>query len=247
MLTISTLATPLWALTLNGVTLFGDEVAVNAHSAGVIQAVRVAEGQRVKKGDVLIELDHRPMQVAYDRAIALHKAQEPTVQNATFEFERARELYDRDSLSEFELRKAEMNLTEAQARLDAAAADVRLAEIDLERATLRSPVSALVLEVAANAGQYVDPAASLGSLVRLVVTRKMLARATLTSEQWDPGLQRKKTTVVFRGKSYNGRVSHLGYTRVEQAGGLPAYQIEVSFSPDQPIPAQMPVSIEFAD
>jgi RND family efflux transporter MFP subunit len=242
-----TLVGPLWALSLNGVTQFGQTVQINPRSAGVISEVRVAAGDRVSRGDVLLVQDSTLLQGAHDRALGLHQAARPELQNAMFEFERAQELYDRDSLSELELRKAEMALNAAQGRVDAAAAEVRMTRYQLDQSTLRAPVSALVLEVNTNPGRQVDPAVDLAPLVSLAVTRPMVARVMLTSEQWDPALKGKKINVNYSGKSYTGKVVRLGHTRVEQSGGFPAYLLEVSFNPDQPIPAHMPVSLQIDD
>ena len=47
-----------------------DSVEVRAHVWGYLEKVNFKEGTLVKKGDVLFELDPRPYQAEYDRALA---------------------------------------------------------------------------------------------------------------------------------------------------------------------------------
>ncbi len=233
-----------WALSLNGVTEFGSITKINARSAAVIAEVAVSPGSRVKAGDLLLRFDATPHQARRDQTEARVKGLRPEVSIAELELERALELYDRDSLSEVELKKAENRLAAAQADLQAAEAELRLASYELQQTRITAPAAARVLSVDASAGQYVDPAVSSAALVSLVDARNMKAVAALTPEQWSPSLLNKKATVKFRGKTYTGEVSRIGLGHVQQANGQAAYQVEISFTTDNLIPAHMPVSIE---
>lgn len=235
------------ALTLNGFTEFSSLVKINARSAGLIQSVVVKSGQKVKQGDVLMELDATPYQARHERAKALARSIQPALSTAQLELDRAQELFDRDSLSQVEMKNAENKAAAADGALKAAQAEVNLTQYQLQLTRVKSPMYARVIEVNASKGQYVDPSVDSSALITLVSSNSMHAVAVLNSDQWSSGLMNKKATVKYRNKVFQGKVSELGYQRVQQSGGLPAYEVRILFSTDDLIPAEMPVSIVIKD
>ncbi len=241
------LSPTLQALELNGFTGFGNRVTLNVATSGVIDRVAVRPGQRVSRGDLLLQLDDRPQQARLARARALAERLKPPLQTAELEFERAQELYDRDSLSTVALQNAEGKLAEARGAYEAALAEQKLAEYELERTRLTAPLTARVLEVNARKGQYVNPQVALSPLLTLVETRRMQATATLGSEQWSEDLVGRKAQVIYRGQRYPGQVEGLGLQRSRNGSGLGGYEIHVGFETDRLIPAGMPVTVEIAE
>lgn len=234
------------ALELNGYTRYAQMLDMNSGTAGTVESVNVKRGQRVKAGDLLIQLDATAHQARLERAQAVETSLQPMVETAELELERAQELYDRDSLSQVELKKAENALSIAQGHYQAARADSALAEYELQKTQLRSPIDGRVLEVYTDVSHYIDPGVEKDALLTIVNSRQMLAVAQLNTEQWDAGLMNKKATVKFRDQQFNGRVSFLGFNRVKQSSGLPAYELQVTFETSSLIPAEMPVTIDIS-
>lgn len=234
------------ALELNGFTRYSQMLDINGATAGTVKSVKVERGQRVKAGDILIEIDATAHQARLQRARAIETSLKPAVETAQLEMERALELYDRDSLSQVEMKKAEDALAIAQGHYEAAQADTALAQFELQKTQLRSPIDSRVLEVYTDVSRYIDPSVSNDILLTLVNSRKMLAVAHLNTEQWDGDLINKKASVKFRDQQFNGRVSYLGFNRVKQSSGLPAYELHVTFETSSLIPAEMPVSINIS-
>jgi RND family efflux transporter MFP subunit len=232
------------ALTLKGFTEFSSVVKINARSAGLVQSVVVKSGQIVKQGDVLMELDATPYQARHERAKALVRSLQPALSTAQLELDRAQELFDRDSLSQVEMKNAENKAAAADGTLKAAQADVNLTQYQLQLARIKSPVNARVIKINVSKGQYVDPSVDSSALITLVSSNSMYAVAVLNSEQWSSDLMNKKATVKYRNKVYQGKVSELGYQRVQQSDGSLAYEVRIIFSTGDLIPAEMPVSIE---
>ncbi len=235
------------ALSLNGYTDFGATLEINSSVVGSVMAVHVKPGQKVLKGDILIKLDATPYRTRLEKVQAIEGSLLPAVESARLELERVQELYDRDSLSEVELKKAENFLAEANGAYQAAQADSLLAEYDLNNCVIRSPVEGRVLEVNTNTSQYVDPAVQSRVLLTLVDSLHMKAIALINSDQWDARLINKKATVTFRSKIFHGKVSYIGYKRKKLSTGLPAYEVHVAFKTTSLIPAEMPVFIDIPD
>jgi len=236
-------AVPAHALTLNGFTDFASSLQINARSQGIVKSISAKPGQRISQGDELIRLDGVSQQANLSRATAIAKSLLPVVETAQLELERALELYDRDSLSQVELKNAENKLAQAEGQYQAAQADVRRAEYQLQNTVIRSPIDGRVLQLHVNEGQYLDPAVDDSSLITLIDSRSMKALALVNSEQWAPELLGKPSVVKFRNRNYTGKVSYIGYKRIKQPSGTSAYEIHIKFNTDTLIPADMPVSI----
>ena len=243
----SMFSTLVQALSLQGVSDFAASMQLNAASAGVVQSIMVKPGQTVKPGQLLIKLDDTAHQARLQRAEARQQSLLPAVTTAELEFERAQELYDRDSLSQVELTRAETSLLKAQGDHQAAAAEVKLAAHDLRMTEVVAPEHARVWQVLANQGLYVDPAVTSTPLLILVSSRQMKAVGLISPDQWDPALLNKKATVKYRQQSFDGIVSHLGMAHSDRAAAQPAYELHVIFDSRQILPAGMQVSIEVAD
>jgi HlyD family secretion protein len=118
------------------------QVNVSASAIGKITRVAVEEGDHVKAGDFLLQIDPTDYQAAVDQlkaSIRSAKAQlemeEANLRKAQYDHERAKTLHERNVVSENELRTAELKLEVTRAR--AKTAEEMLAQ---HRATLNKAV-----------------------------------------------------------------------------------------------------------
>jgi HlyD family secretion protein len=170
-------------------------VPVKSEVSGVVRHVRVEEGDRVERGQILFELDRERLA---DRVNALRAglhvkraaAQYDLVGRASLELEQARREHQRiaklhergvtsarefdDSLHQLQL--AEVSLTDARAEKEAREAAVleaehmlRQAEKDLERAFIRAPIDGLVVERPVDIGAVVADVTAAGATLLAVV------------------------------------------------------------------------------
>lgn len=133
---------------------------------GLVDQVRVHEGDRVKKGDVLIQLDSRRAQAALARTearLALAEAQ----------FSRLRALVKEATVSREELDQKEAELKVAQA-------DLNVAKQDLWEMRLMSPIDGTVGDLSVRAGERVVRGQTL---VTVVETGALKFHASIPSSQ----------------------------------------------------------------
>jgi RND family efflux transporter MFP subunit len=142
-------------LVVTGTVLPIAEAKVGAKTTGVIAAMRVEEGDRVKSGQVLFKLDADNQVLAMDQAEAALDSAMVAQNTARTEFQRARALRERGSIS-----PALYDQTKAQ--LDGAAAAVKLARVAAKRAkqavidtTIRAPINGVVSRRMADVGDTV--------------------------------------------------------------------------------------------
>ncbi|MBB3901302.1 multidrug efflux system membrane fusion protein [Methylobacterium brachythecii] len=104
---------------------------------GQIQAVAFKEGQIVRAGDVLVQVDPRPYQASLDQAKAKKTQDESTLKNARADLERYTKLGDYASRQQTDTQSATVNSLIAQVASDQAIIDN--AQTQLGYATIRAP------------------------------------------------------------------------------------------------------------
>jgi membrane fusion protein, multidrug efflux system len=115
-------------------------VTVTARVDGQIENVAFKEGQNVKKGDLLVQIDPRPYQAALGVAIATRDKDRAMLANAHRDMERYTELAPEDLASKqtVDTQKALIAQLTAQLKGDEAAIDN--ARTQLDYTTIRSPI-----------------------------------------------------------------------------------------------------------
>ena len=139
-------ASPLWA---------ADKVELTTRVSGVVEAVLVKPGQRVKKGAVLLRLDRTVLRARLDEAKAEYARAQADEADAKREQGRAQELYDRTVSSTSELEAATLRYARARAALSAAQARRVIAQKDLADAELKAPFDGVVNAVPGGPGTVV--------------------------------------------------------------------------------------------
>jgi membrane fusion protein (multidrug efflux system) len=111
--------------------------------SGRIEKVNVVEGSRVKKGDVMVEIDHRIPEANLDKAKA-------KADLATRDYNRMQRLTSEGSATPQAL---------DQARAASATADLerRQAEVALENTSLKAPFDGIVIQKLAEVGNLLEP------------------------------------------------------------------------------------------
>lgn len=144
-----------------------ERVELTTRVSGVVEAVLVKPGQRVKKGAVLLRLDRTVLQARLDEANAEHARADADAEDARREFERAQELFDRTVSSTSELEAATLRHTRAKAALASAMARRTIAQKNLNDAELKAPFAGVVSAVPGGPGTVVTAECQPRTLVIL--------------------------------------------------------------------------------
>jgi len=126
--------------TLRGV----QDVAIYPQVTGRIMAIYVKEGQKVKAGDALFAIDDIPFTSAYEVAQANLEMAKAGVETAKLTYESKKNLYDRQVISEYQLKLAYNDLLTAKAAQSQAHANLVKAHNDLSFTQVRTMVSGYV-------------------------------------------------------------------------------------------------------
>jgi multidrug efflux system membrane fusion protein len=134
--------------------------AVGSQVGGVVTRVSFREGDYVRAGQVLIQLDPRPFREALDQALGALARDRARAETARNEVQRSRVLHDQNILSqsEWDQKRSDAEATAATVRADSAAANT--ARLNLEYASIRAPITGRTGRLMVNVGDYVKPSTS---------------------------------------------------------------------------------------
>ncbi len=137
-----------------------DNAQVEAHVvmlapkvAGYVNNVSAQEGQRVKKGDVLIEIDSRDYENALTTAQGEVTSLEARRKEADRTFQRLQQLYKSGAVSQQQFDAANASHSEVRAKYDAAAAQASQAQLNLENTKIRAPSDGFIAKKSVEVGQ----------------------------------------------------------------------------------------------
>lgn len=146
------------------------EVEIRARVTGHIVKVNFQDGQEVKKGDLLFEIDPRPYQAALDRAKGELARAHALRSKAQADVARAERLRPSGAISQDDYELAVSQLAVYEASIQSAEAAVRDAELNLEFTRVVSPIDGRVSRRLITEGNLVQSGQSNSTVLTKVVT-----------------------------------------------------------------------------
>jgi RND family efflux transporter MFP subunit len=130
------------------------QATVSAKVSGTILKVHIQPGDRVRKGDPIVELDPTTMAIQLDQARAAHKMALAGRSNALAELGRTRQLFEGGSAPQAVLDRVRASSEQAEASSEQAEAQVRLLEQNLRDHVVRAPFDGVVTARMKNVGDF---------------------------------------------------------------------------------------------
>jgi RND family efflux transporter MFP subunit len=182
-----------------------DEIRVGSRVGGRVQRVPVSEGQQVKLGDLLIELE--PYDLNERLAEAMAKIEQATAQQqlADVTFNRIKPSFERNAASKEEMDSAAAQVRYAKAQVEAAEAAANALNKQISELVVKSPVNGVVEAVDLQAGDLV---AANAPVLSLMDTSHLWVRAYLPENHLNVETGRKVLVTVdsFPDRMFAGHV-----------------------------------------
>lgn len=134
-----------------------EAVEVRARASGHLVRADFREGDLVKKGDLLFVIDPRPYRTALARARAELQSARADHDLGMRDRARADKLHETNTIADREWDRQHSQVDQLAARVGVAEAAVAQAELDLEYAHVRSPISGRIGRMLVTPGNLVGP------------------------------------------------------------------------------------------
>jgi RND family efflux transporter MFP subunit len=171
-------------LNATGYVVAQRKAAIASKASGRLEWLGVAEGSRVKEGDVIARLDDRDVVAQAESAQANVRAAEAALaqaqadeRDASQQLERNRELAAKGFVAEAvvdtsraRVDRAQAAVANARATIAAAEANARNARVAVDYTRIRAPFDGVILSKSANVGDMVTPFSSATDSKGAVVT-----------------------------------------------------------------------------
>lgn len=140
-------------------------VTVRTQLSGVLQAVNFTEGQMVKKGDVLAQVDPRPYQISLDNAQGQLARDQALLATARLDLKRYQTLLAQDSIASQQVDTQASLVKQYEGTVKSDQANIDTYKLDLNYARITAPVSGRVGLRQVDPGNYVTSGDTNGIVV----------------------------------------------------------------------------------
>ncbi|HBJ0151091.1 TPA: HlyD family secretion protein [Escherichia coli] len=263
----------------NGLTLYGNvdirTVNLSFRVGGRVESLAVDEGDAIKAGQVLGELDHKPYEIAlmqakagvsvaqaqYDLMLAGYRDEEiaqaaAAVKQAQAAYDYAQNFYNRQQ-GLWKSRTISANdLENARSSRDQAQAQLAQAELNLQDSTLIAPSDGTLLTRAVEPGTVLNEG---GTVFTVSLTRPVWVRAYVDERNLDQAQPGRKVLLYTDGrpdKPYHGQIGFVSPTaeftpKTVETPDLRTdlvYRLRIVVTDaDDALRQGMPVTVQFGD
>jgi HlyD family secretion protein len=223
-------------------------IAVGSRIAGRIQRYRVDEGDGVRAGQALVELDPAPYRAVAEQLGAGRATARARSAHPARELARARKLSDTGVLSAGELERRESEAAVARAQVEEIQASLERARIDLSDTVIRAPTDGVVLETYKQPGEVAVPGgfAGSGDLLRLADLSEIRAELDVNEADLDRvvlGQPAEVTPDAYPEAVYAAAVVELA-PQIDRQKGTRKVEVRV-LHPDEKLLPDMAVRVVF--
>jgi RND family efflux transporter MFP subunit len=233
----------------SGYVVTGDRyISIGVRVAGRIERYLVEEGQHVKSGDPLVQLDDRDYQASARRTEAALRVAQANLGLAEAELRRGLNLETSRVISQQELDVLRNQAAVGRATVAQLEAELEQARVSLDYTTLRAPRDGVVLAKLKEVGEIAVPGgfAGSGDLVRMANLEDM--RAEVDVNEADLGRVRmggpaRVTPDAHPDRSYAAAVVKL-YPQVDRQKGTLKVEVRI-LEPDDRLLPDMSARVTF--
>jgi HlyD family secretion protein len=214
-----------------------DQVEVGTQVSGDIAKIFVDFNSKVKKGQVIAELDKSKLKATLTQAEIAYKSAETDYKYKESTYNRVKKLSESNAASSVELETAEYNMNSAKLSVERSRNEVNQARLNLSYATIKSPIDGVVLKRAVEVGQTV--AASMSTPTLFVIAKDLSQMKVMAAVdeadigQVKAGQKVKFTVDAFQEDTFNGAVQEVRLNPTTTSNVVTYTVVITAENPDQ--------------
>jgi membrane fusion protein (multidrug efflux system) len=197
-------------VTLSGTLTGAEEAEVAAGAAGKVEKTFVERGSVVRKGAVLAKLDARALSAQATQATADLEGVKLQSAQSKLDCERTDRMFEKGAISKADYDKIHTQCASSKWTVSAAEARKTLTAEALRDTEIRAPFSGMVVERAVSAGEYVQPASRVVTLVDVDSLRVEITVPESDIASVKPGMQVDFHVAGDPSRRYQGKIRYVG-------------------------------------
>jgi len=161
------------------------KVIVYSEVTGQIEKLNVKEGDYVKKGDLIAQVDYKKRKLEYENVENQLKAQELSLENIKKDYKRFENLYKEGAISEKKLDDIKTGYDVTSHQLEALKRQFEIAKIRLNDSFIYSPISGFVSEKFIDEGELITESSMMRSvpIVSIVDINKVKVKLPVSEDE----------------------------------------------------------------
>ena len=204
------------ALTASGYVVAQRKASVASKATGRLVSLRFREGDRVKKGDVIGQIESADVEAALEQTKADLSISQADLTDAKRTLERSKQLLASNLIAQADFDAAQARYDRVIATIQLKEAAVRSADVAVENTRIRAPFDGTILTKNADIGEVVAPFAAGASSRVAIVTLADMASLEVEADVSESSLERVKprqsceiTLDAYPERSYRGVVDKI--------------------------------------
>ena len=200
-------------LSLTGTLAPLQEVKITSKIPGRVEKVYVEEGDHVKAGDTLIQIEQEELILGVKQVEAALASATTHLDDTKNDYEKMKYLYEERSISAHKWEKIQAGLKVAESQVDQSKAALALARKQLANATIKSPIDGIITKKFVEQGEVVSPPVMPGKpLLQLMKLDVLKTKVNISEKRINQVHVGQKTRVMVDGlpdKIFSGGISRI--------------------------------------
>ena len=159
------------------------QVNIVARVSGFLERIAYQEGELVKQGQLMFQLDAKPFQAQLNAARGELESQQARLATAEVTYGRVKPLAEQDALPQTDLDRAKGELDAARAAVFSARAKVEEAQLNVGYATIVSPLTGIASRALQRQGAYVNSLADSANLTYVAALDPIWVNFSISQNQ----------------------------------------------------------------
>ena len=159
------------------------QVNIVARVSGFLDRIAYTEGQTVRQGQLLFQIDPKPFEAQLEAAKGELQSQQARLATATANLNRVKPLAEQNALSRADLDRAQGEFDSATAAVFSAKAKVKEAELNLGYTKIESPVNGASSRALQRQGAYINSMSDSANLTYVAVIDPIWVTFSISQNQ----------------------------------------------------------------
>ncbi len=181
-----------------------EKVLVSARVAGVVEALHVDDGDSIRAGQTLVQIDDQPYANLVETGKAALRQAQTKLESTRSTYDRLKQLHQAGAASDKDLEDIQAAVTVAEADVSQAQAQLNSYQTDLGNTRVASPISGLVANRNVYRGQMVSPGTPLMEVQNLAEVYVITSVGQSDLRQIKTGMEADVTVDAYPGQTFKG-------------------------------------------